>query len=42
MWGEKVFGYVADQKYNLDIDTAEEWRIAEVRMEEILREEKAG
>ena len=39
MWGDKVLGYPIDPKYNFDIDTAEDWKIAETRMRKILEEE---
>lgn len=41
LWGERVLGYVVDQKYNLDIDSPEDWVVAEARMRKILEEEKA-
>lgn len=41
IWGERVLGYVVDQKYNLDIDSPEDWVVAEARMRSILEEEKA-
>lgn len=40
LWGDKVVGHVVDQKYNLDIDTPEDWVVAEGRMRKILDEEK--
>jgi N-acylneuraminate cytidylyltransferase/CMP-N,N'-diacetyllegionaminic acid synthase len=35
LWGDKVRGYVMDLKYALDIDTPEEWIIAEARMKKL-------
>lgn len=40
IWGQKVVGYVVDQKYNLDIDAPDDWVVAEMRMQNILREEE--
>ena len=40
LWGERVLGYVVDPHYSLDIDSAEDWRVAEARMQEILEGEK--
>jgi len=35
LWGKRVVGYVVDKRYDLDIDTPEDWVIAEARMREI-------
>ena len=32
IWGDKVLGYVMDVKYALDIDTPNDWVIAEAKM----------
>jgi CMP-N-acetylneuraminic acid synthetase len=40
LWGERVVGYVVDEKYNLDIDTPADWAVSEWRMRKILEEEK--
>jgi len=39
LWGKRVIGYVTDPKYSIDIDTPEDWLIAEARMRAILDEE---
>ncbi|MDP2696291.1 MAG: acylneuraminate cytidylyltransferase family protein [bacterium] len=36
LWGERVYGYLMDYKYSMDIDTEEEWKIAELKMKELL------
>ena len=38
LWGDKVVGYVMDQKYALDIDTPGDWMIAEMKMKELLKD----
>ena len=38
LWGNKTYGYIMDNKYSLDIDTPEEWLIAEIKMKKILEE----
>lgn len=35
-WGGNTYGYVMDEKYALDIDTPEEWAVAEFRMKRLL------
>lgn len=40
LWGEKTLGYVMNQKYSLDIDTQDDWILAEFKMKQILREKK--
>jgi len=37
LWGNSTYGYVMDQKYALDIDTPEDWLIAEVKMNNLLK-----
>lgn len=37
LWGNKTYGYVMDNKYSLDIDTPEDWLIAEIKMKQILK-----
>ncbi len=37
IWGNKVYGYVMDSKYSFDIDTPEDWIIAEAKMQELLK-----
>lgn len=32
LWGNRAFGYKMDLKYALDIDTSEDWIVAEVKM----------
>ncbi len=36
LWGNKTYGYLMDNKYSLDIDTPEDWLIAEIKMKKIL------
>jgi len=38
LWGNSTYGYIMDGKYALDIDTPDDWLVAEVKMKEILRE----
>ncbi len=40
LWGDSTFGYLMDSKYALDIDTPEDWLVAEVKMQRILEEQK--
>ena len=40
LWGDKTYGYVMDNKYSLDIDTPEEWLMAEIKMKKILEEKQ--
>ena len=42
LWGRNVYGYVMDYKYSMDIDTAEEWKIAEMKMRAVLSESEEG
>lgn len=37
LWGNKTYGYVMDNKYSMDIDTPEDWLIAEIKMSQILK-----
>ena len=37
LWGESTYGYIMDNKYAIDIDTLEDWMIAELKMSNILR-----
>lgn len=39
LWGNNTYGYLMDQKYAVDIDTPEDWFMAEIRMKKILEEE---
>lgn len=32
MWGTRTYGYVMDQRYAMDIDTPEDWLVAEIKM----------
>jgi len=32
LWGERTYGYKMDEKYSFDIDTPEDWTVAEVKM----------
>ena len=36
MWGNKTYGYEVESKYVSDIDTTEDWLIAEAKMKHIL------
>lgn len=38
LWGEKTFGYLMDERYALDIDTPEDWVVAEAKMRQILQQ----
>lgn len=38
LWGERTYGYVMDGKYALDIDTPEDWLVAEIKMQLLLKE----
>jgi CMP-N-acetylneuraminic acid synthetase len=37
LWGESTYGYLMDSKYAFDIDTQEDWMIAELKMEKLLK-----
>ncbi len=39
LWGDRVLGYLVDQKYNLELDCPEDWEIAEHRFRRLLQEE---
>lgn len=32
LWGDRVYGYVMDEKYAFDIDTPDDWKLAEIKM----------
>lgn len=36
LWGDRTFGYVMDNKYSFDIDTPEDWVVAEIKMKKLL------
>ena len=38
LWGDRVFGYIMDPKYAFDIDTPEDWAIAEFKMQRLLNQ----
>lgn len=38
LWGSKTYGYIMDNKYSLDIDSPEDWDIAEIKMSKILKQ----
>jgi CMP-N-acetylneuraminic acid synthetase len=40
LWGDKVLGYIMDSKYAMDIDSPEDWIIAEAKMKKVLKESK--
>jgi len=37
LWGNSTYGYIMDNKYSMDIDTLEDWLIAEIKMKRILK-----
>ncbi len=39
LWGNSSYGYLMDEKYSMDIDTPEDWLMAEVKMRALLKEE---
>ena len=39
IWGDKVLSYIVDEKYDMNIDTLEEWSVAERRFRSILEVE---
>jgi len=41
LWGDRVYGYEMEAKYAFDIDTPDDWVIAEIKMRRLL-DEKAG
>ncbi len=38
LWGDRVYGYVMDEKYAMDIDTLYDWQVAEIKMKMLLDE----
>lgn len=40
IWGTRVVGHVVDPKYSLDIDSPEDWLVAEARVRQILQDEE--
>lgn len=40
LWGNRVYGYVMEEKYAIDIDTPEDWILAEAKMQHLLNEAK--
>jgi len=36
LWGDSTYGYSMDEKYALDIDTPDDWLVAEVKMKKLL------
>jgi CMP-N-acetylneuraminic acid synthetase len=38
LWGDSTYGYIMDEKYALDIDTPNDWFVAEIKMKKILEE----
>lgn len=42
LWGDVVLGYAMDSKYAFDIDTPDDWNIAEFKMRALLEEGKGG
>lgn len=37
LWGDSTLGYIMDPKYSFDIDTSEEWDLAEFKMGKLLK-----
>jgi CMP-N,N'-diacetyllegionaminic acid synthase len=37
LWGPKTAGYLMDSRYAIDIDTHEDWLVAEVKMKELMK-----
>jgi len=37
LWGDKTYGYVMDEKYAMDIDTPEDWLVAETKMGSLIK-----
>ena len=42
LWGDRVLGYLVDQKYNLDLDRPEDWELAEDRFRRLVQEDTAA
>lgn len=40
LWGNRVKAYLMDNKYSMDIDTPEEWQIAELKMKSLIKNKK--
>ncbi len=40
IWGNRVYPYIMDNKYALDIDTPTDWIVAEAKMQALLAEQK--
>ncbi len=40
LWGDSVHGYMMDEKYAIDIDTQEDWDLAELKMQILLEKNK--
>ncbi len=40
LWGDSTYGYFIDSKYVIDIDTPEDWEMAEIKMKKLLEEKK--
>lgn len=36
LWGDRSYGYLMDEKYSTDIDTHEDWIIAEAKMKNLI------
>ncbi len=36
LWGNKTLGYLMDEKYSMDIDTLEDWLMAEIKMRKLI------
>lgn len=41
LWGDSTYGYVMDSKYAFDIDTQEDWLVAEIKMKKLLEEKRS-
>jgi len=40
LWGGNTYGYVMDEKYAIDIDTPEDWIVAEAKMKQLIKNKK--
>lgn len=36
LWGQSTYGYLMDNKYSMDIDTLDDWAVAEAKMKQLL------
>ncbi len=38
LWGDRTHGYIMDERYAMDIDTPEDWKMAEYKMNALIHE----